>query len=344
MKQKNAARPYVISISLLLAACILSIMVGSVVIPPKTILNLFLSRLNWVVQVEEAYLPFATIIFSLRLPRTLLMILTGAALGGSGAAYQGLFQNPLADPYLIGVASGAGLGAVIAMSVKWPYSNFSFFIVPVAAFTGATLTVYIVYQMARMGRTVPTTNLILAGVAVSAFATAITSFLMLNSTDEVRRAISWLLGGATHSGWMPVLAMLPYACLGLGFIVTSGHALNVLQFGDEQAQQMGLNVRRTRLLVIITASLSTAAAVSFTCIIGFIGLIVPHSIRLIWGGDYRKLLPLAIINGGTLLLISDILARSLIPPQEIPVGIITALGGAPFFFFFLRKTKQQHYW
>ena len=327
-----------------MAVFVLSIMVGSVFIPPKTILDLFLSRIHWMPPIDETLIPFATIIFSLRLPRTLLMILTGAALGGSGAAYQGLFQNPLADPYLIGVASGAGLGAVIAMSINWPYSNFSFFIVPMAAFSGALLTVFIVYQMARIGRTVPTTNLILAGVAVSAFATAITSFLMLNATDEIRRAISWLLGGATHSGWMPVIAMLPYACLGLGFIITSGHALNVLQFGDEQAQQMGLNVRKTRLLVIITASLTTAAAVSFTGIIGFIGLIVPHSIRLIWGGDYRRLLALAVINGGTLLLISDILARALIPPQEIPVGIITAIGGAPFFLWILRKSKQQHYW
>jgi iron complex transport system permease protein len=344
MKKKYATHPYIYSTIVLLLAILLSIAVGSVIIPLKTFFTILLSWLSHLSALSEDLKPFATIILSLRLPRTFLMVLTGAALAGSGAAYQGLFQNPLADPYLIGVASGAGLGAVIAMSIEWPYSMLGYFIVPVAAFSGAIITVFVVYQLARIGRTVPTTNLILAGVAVGSFATAITSFLMLNATDEVRRAIAWLLGGSTQSGWQPVFAILPYTLLGLGFLVTTGHALNVLQFGDEQAQQMGLNVRRVRILIIITASLTTAAAVSFSGIIGFVGLIVPHTIRLVWGGDYRKILPLSVINGASLLLISDILARALLPPEEIPVGIITALGGAPFFLWILRKVKQQHYW
>jgi iron complex transport system permease protein len=342
-KTRIGSNAYMISIGLLLAALLISVAFGSVSISPGVLYSVFLSKIAGRA-VSQALQPFATIIFALRLPRTLLIGLTGAALAGSGASYQGLFKNPLADPYLIGVASGAGLGAVISMSIDWPYSALSYFSVPICAFLGALLTVFLVYQLAKIGSTVPTTNLILAGVAISAFATAVTSFLMLNASVEVRSAIAWLFGGATMSGWKPVLGVLPYIALGLGFLVTTGHALNVLQFGDEQAQQMGLRVRRVRLLIILAASLTTAAAVSFTGIIGFVGLIIPHAVRMIWGGDYRRLLPLSILNGASLLLVADVLARVLIPPQEIPVGIITALVGVPFFLWVLRRAKQQHYW
>jgi len=286
----------------------------------------------------------ATIILTLRLPRTALVLLTGAALGGSGAAYQGLFRNPLADPYLIGVASGAGLGAVLAMNIHWPYTFGALLAVPAAAFIGAILTVFLVYTLARIGKTLPTTNLILAGVAFSAFATAVTSFLMLHSTGELRRAISWLLGGSSTAGWAPVLTILPYLAIGLGILLLSGHALNLLQFGDDQAQQLGLPITRVRTLILLAASLATAAAVSFSGIIGFIGLIVPHVIRLWFGVDYRRLLPLSLLGGAAALLLSDVLARLIAAPQEIPVGIVTALFGAPFFLWVLRRAKNQGYW
>jgi iron complex transport system permease protein len=325
-------------------ALLISVGVGSVFISPNNLVQIFISRILGKPINIEALKPFETIIFSLRLPRTFLIAITGAALAGSGAAYQGLFQNPLADPYLIGVASGAGLGAVISMSVKWPYTLAGYMTVPVFAFVGALATVFIVFQLARVGRSIPTTNLILAGVVVGSFATAITSFLMIRSTDEVRRALVFLMGGATMSGWQPVLAELPYNILGLGILLTMGHALNVLQYGDEQAQQLGLNVKKVRLIIIITASLTTAAAVSFTGIIGFVGLIIPHTVRFLWGADYRRLMPLAIINGAGLLLIADVLARILMAPQEIPIGIITAIFGAPFFLWIMRRARQHNYW
>jgi iron complex transport system permease protein len=265
-------------------------------------------------------------------------------LGGSGATYQGLFRNPLADPFLIGIASGAGLGAVIAMSIEWPYSFWGLMAIPMAAFLAALLTVFIVYSLARVGQTIPTTNLILAGVAFSSFATSLTSFLMIRSTSEVRRALGWLLGGATQNNWTAILAMLPYILIGLGILLFSGHALNVLQYGDDQAQQLGLNVTRTKRILLIASSLTTAAAVAFSGIIGFIGLIVPHLIRLWFGPDYKRLLPLSILGGGTALLASDIVARVIITPQEIPVGIITALVGAPFFLWVLRRSKNQGFW
>jgi iron complex transport system permease protein len=223
-------------------------------------------------------------------------------------------------------------------------SFFGLLAVPVMAFAGALVTVVLVYQLAKVGKTVPTTNLILAGVAVSSFATALTSYFMLISTGELRRAIVWLMGGTTMSGWPPVVAMLPYIGIGLAGLLTSGHALNVMQFGEEQAQQLGLPVERVRRLVVIAASLTTAAAVSFAGIIGFIGLIVPHLVRFLWGADYRRILPLSVISGAAVLLIADVLARVVMAPQELPVGIITALAGAPFFLWILRRARQQAFW
>ncbi|NMC54874.1 MAG: iron ABC transporter permease [Chloroflexi bacterium] len=329
---------------LLLAACLIaSVAVGSVFIPPATLLGLLGARLSGQT-IPADWQPFAAIIFDLRLPRTVLIALTGAALAGSGASYQGLFRNPLADPYLIGVASGAGLGAVLAMSVRWPYTLWGLLAIPTFAFLTALLTVLVVYQLARVGATLPITNLILAGVAISSFTTALTSYLMINASGELRRALVWLLGGASQTGWQPVLVIFPFILVGLGILASLGHALNVLQFGDEQAQQLGLPVNRVRWLVILAASLTTAAAVSFAGIIGFVGLIVPHTVRLIWGPDYRRLIPLSIVNGATLLLCADILARLVLAPREVPVGIITAMAGAPFFLWVLRRAKQQNYW
>lgn len=331
---KTISRMYLLNIGLLAGALLLSVIVGSVFIP----ITEMLSVLTGADASSEA---FSAILLKVRIPHTALILLTGAALGGSGAAYQGLFRNPLADPYLIGVASGASLGAVFAMSAGWPNGLLGFYAVPVAAFLGSVLTVFIVYSLARLGRTVPTTTMILAGVAVSSFATSLTSFLMLRSNGELHRALSWLMGGGTMGGWDPVVAALPYVLLGLGVLLASGHALNVLQFGDEQAHNLGLHVERTKLLLILAASLSTAAAVSFSGVIGFIGLIVPHVIRILWGTDYRRTIPLSIMGGASMLLTADALARTVLAPQVLPVGIITALAGAPFFLWLLRGMRNQ---
>ena len=335
--------PFLWTLLFLALAAIISIAIGSVFISPADLWRILTGWLS-AATLPEPVKTFSFIIASIRLPRTVLVLLTGAALSGSGAAYQGLFRNPLADPYLIGVASGAGLGAVLAMSVKWPYSFWGLMAVPAAAFVGAILTVFLVYALARVGKAVPTTNLILAGVAFSSFATALTSFLMLRSTGELRRAISWLLGGASQAGWGPVLTILPYLAIGLGILLLSGHALNLLQFGDDQAQQMGLPVTSRRTLIRLAASLATAAAVSFSGIIGFVGLIVPHVMRMWFGADYRRLVPLSIIAGAGTLLAADVIARSVMSPQELPVGIVTALVGAPFFLWVLRRVKNQGFW
>jgi iron complex transport system permease protein len=340
---RRFASPYLLLITLIVIVMILSLAIGNVSIPVDILLKLFASKLGIS---TGASIPtvFSTIVIQLRLPRTILIALTGAALSGSGAAYQGLFRNPLADPYLIGVASGAGLGAVIAMSVHWPEQLLGMYTIPMAAFITGVLTVVIVYALARVGKTVPTTNLLLAGVSISSFCTALTSFLMLHGHNELRRALSWLLGGSALTGWDPVLAVIPYVLCGLVGLVLLGYPLNVLQFGEEQAQQLGLNVNRTKTLIILLASLTAASAVAFAGIIGFVGLIVPHIVRLLWTSDYRKLIPYSILMGVVVLLIADIISRVVIPSQEIPLGIITALAGAPYFLWILRRSKQQAFW
>ncbi len=332
-------RPYIFNALFLLLTMLLSLVIGSVFIPPESLWQVLLGKTS-----AEPYKTFAFIVWNIRLPRTALIALTGAALGGSGAAYQGLFRNPLADPYLIGVASGAGLGAVAAMTVRWPYTFWGLMAIPMAAFIAGMMTVFLVYWLARQGNAVPTTNLILAGVAISSFATALTSFLMLRSTGEVRRALGWLFGGISFSGWDAVLAMLPYILLSLGVLVFCGHVLNLLQFGDEQAQQLGLPVNRAKTIILVTASLATASAVAFAGIIGFIGLVAPHVVRLLWGVDYRRILPLSILTGSASLLLADVFARVVLSPQELPVGLVTALAGAPFFLWVLRRAKNQGYW
>ncbi|RPI28811.1 MAG: iron ABC transporter permease [Chloroflexota bacterium] len=338
-------RPYLLLAVLLGLALIMSVAMGAVLVPPGSLARLFLSRLPGFTLSQDWPETFAVIVFRIRLPHTALVALTGAALAGSGAAYQGLFRNPLADPYLIGVASGAGLGAVLAMGSPISATFLGLYTVPAAAFAGALVTVGLIYLMAKKGNLLPTPTLILAGVAVGSFASALTSFLMLRSQGELRRAMVWLLGSFSSSGWEPVWVALPYIVAGLGVLLLSGHALNVLQFGDEQAKQLGRPVERVKFLLIAAASLATAAAVSFSGIIGFVGLIVPHLARLLWGPDYRRLIPLSIIGGASTLLVADLLARLLLAPETLPVGVITALAGAPFFLWVLRRSqKVSHGW
>ncbi len=336
--------PIVISLAALLVAFLGSIAIGPIFITPDTLFRILVSKLPGTNIYPYWPESFNTILLSVRLPHAALILLTGAALGGSGAAYQGVFRNPLADPYLIGVASGAGLGAILAMSIHWPDNLYGMYTIPLAAFLGAISAVILVYSVARLGSTLPTTSLILAGVAISSFATSLTSFLMLRSNQEIRRALGWLLGGGMMNGWDPVFATLPYITIGLLILVTAGHALNVLQFGEEQATQLGLPAEKVKAGIILAASMTTAAAVSFSGIIGFIGLIVPHVVRIFWGPDYQKIIPLSIFGGASALLIADIIARTILNPQVLPVGIITALAGAPFFLWVLRRQKNQTFW
>lgn len=336
--------PFTINLGVLLVVLVLNIAIGAVFIPPETLIRIALSRLPFMEITADWPAHYEAILLSIRLPHAILILLTGAALGSSGAAYQGLFRNPLADPYLIGVASGAGLGAVAALTLSWPETLIGFYLIPISAFLGAVLTVLVVYNLARVGNLVPLTTLILAGVAVGAFTSAVTSFLMLNDNEQVHRAISFLLGGSPMAGWNPVLAALPYMLLGMGALALLGHPLNLLQFGEEQAKQMGLPVELAKTLIIVVASITTAVAVSFSGVIGFVGLVVPHVLRMIWGPDYRRLIPLSILLGASTLLAADLVARWVMAPRVLPVGIVTAMIGAPFFLWILRRAKAEVFW
>jgi len=336
--------PLVTLTLVLVLILLMSVAFGAAYIPPKTIAEIVLNQIPGIELRSHWSNAFETIILSVRLPHAILVMLTGAALASSGAVYQGLFRNPLSDPYLIGVASGAGLGAVLMMFFSWPHTLLGFFLIPIGAFLGAMVTVYLVYQMARVNGIVPLTTLILAGVAIGSFASAVTSFLMLRDDGQIYRAISFLLGGSPIAGWDPVIAVLPFMIVGMGALSTVGHMLNVLQFGEEEARQMGLDVDIAKIFIIITASLTTAVAVSFSGVIGYVGLIVPHIIRLIWGPDYKRLIPLSILGGASMLLFSDLIARVLFAPSTLPVGIVTAVIGTPFFLYILRRAKREVFW
>ncbi len=325
---------------LLLVVVVLATTVGSVRIPFLTTAGIMLSRLPGV-DLDPAWAgPPETIILDIRLPRVLLAGLVGAALATAGATYQGLFRNPLADPYLIGVAQGAALGAVIGFLLPSGWHGLGFGLIPLLAFVGAVLSTAAVYGLARVGKTLPVTTLILAGVALGALLASIVSYLVISSEEKIHGIMFWLMGSFSLSQWSEVAIALPYMLLGVLIILLYARRLNLVQLDEEQAQQLGINVERLKLVLLAAATLITAAAVSFVGIIGFVGIIVPHAVRLIWGADHRFLLPLSVLTGAVFLIVADLIARTAMAPTEVPIGVITALCGAPFFLYLLRRRKK----
>ena len=278
------------------------------------------------------------IVTGIRLPRIILAGMAGAALGVAGATYQGLFRNPLADPYLIGVAQGAALGAVTGFLLPWTFLGG--YLIPVLAFLGALVSVSAVYLIARVGKAIPVTTLILAGVAIGSFLISLTSYITIISADKMPGILSWLMGKFSMANWEQVGLIAPFLVVGLAVIFIFARPLNVMQLDEEKAEQLGINVERTKLILMAASTLITAAAVCFVGTIGFVGIIIPHAVRLIWGPDHRTLLPLAALSGAILLILADTASRTLFPPTEIPVGVITAFLGAPFFLFLLRRKKK----
>lgn len=320
---------------------LLSAAIGSVYIPPATSLRIVLAQLPFLRIAADWPETFTAILLQIRLPRVALVGLTGAALACSGTAYQGLFRNPLADPFLIGVASGAGLGAIAAIALQSAIPGLGLWLVPGGAFIGALLTVTLVYGLGHAGRSTPVTSLLLAGVAVGALATAGSTFLLLRMGNQAARVLAFLMGGYGSAGWGAVLAVAPLTLLGFGLLYLYARPLNLLLFDADQARQLGVDVERVTLIVIVAATLTTAAAVAFSGLIGFVGLIVPHTTRLLVGADHRRLLPLATLGGAGFLLLTDLLARTVIAPEELPLGVITALVGAPFFLWLLRRARRS---
>ena len=325
---------------LLVVIVILAVTIGSVSIPFSTTIGILLSRLPWVDMSPTWAGTLETIIFDIRLPRVVLAGLVGSALATAGATYQGLFRNPLADPYLIGVAQGAALGAVIGFLLPPAWHSLGFGIIPLLAFCGAVVSTAVVYNLARVGKTLPATTLILAGVAIGALLASIVSYLVISSGEKIHGIMFWLMGSFSLSQWSEVIIALPYVILGVTIILLYARPLNLVQLDEEQAQQLGINVERLKLVLLAAATLITAAAVSFVGIIGFVGIIVPHAVRLIWGVDHRFLLPLSVLTGAVFLILADMIARTVMAPTEIPIGVITALCGAPFFLYLLKRRKR----
>lgn len=323
----------------LLTIGVLAAGIGPVVIPPSRVAGIVLDKAPFF-HLDGGW-PDAwnTIIWQIRFPRIVLAGLVGAALAISGATYQGLFRNPLADPYLIGVAAGAGLGATIVLVTSVPLFFFGVSILPPAAFAGALLAVALAYLVAKHSRGLPLTTLILAGVAIASLAGAATGFLMIRASPDVRPLLAWLMGGFVGVHWEEVRIVMPYLIPGVLGMLAYGRVLNVMQLGEEEAQHLGVNVERTKLVLIALASLTVAAAVSVSGPIGFVGLVAPHAIRLVWGHDHRFLLPMSIFVGAGFLILADLVARTVASPTELPVGLVTAFCGAPFFLYLLLRSK-----
>jgi len=323
-----------------IAAAFVGVLIGPVGIDPAQAVRKLIGLLPFVPDTSHLSAQQEAILMQLRLPRVVLAGIVGGTLSISGAAYQGAFRNPLADPYLLGAAAGAGLGATLV--IAYTPAGVGSDVMPIAAFAGALLAVALAYAVGRAGGPGRTaTTLVLAGIAVMSFFTAMQTFVLQRRTDQIREVYSWILGRLTTAGWGDVLLVLPYVAVGAATILAHRRLLDVLALGDDEAEAVGVPARRVRLTVVIAASLSTAAVVAVSGLIGFVGLIVPHVIRLVAGTSYRVILPLSLFFGGAFLILADLLGRTVIAPAELPIGVITAFFGAPFFAIVLRTSRKM---
>lgn len=326
-----------ITLALLLGALVAGLLVGAVRLDPGAVLAEVAGRIPLVSVDSGLTGREAAIVWDLRLPRVVLAALVGATLAAAGAAYQGVFRNPLADPYLLGVAAGAGLGATLGIVTAGPAAA----LVPVAAFAGAVAAVLLTYALggaAGGGR--GGTTLVLAGVAVAAFFTAVQTFVQQRNADTVREVYSWILGRLSTVGWSEVSVLAPYAAVSLVVLLLHRRLLDVLAVGEEEAETLGVSAARVRLVVVGAATLGTAAAVAVSGLVGFVGIVVPHAVRLLVGSSYRVILPLSVLGGAAFLVLADLGARTLVSPSEVPLGVITAFVGAPFFAVVLRSSRR----
>lgn len=326
---------FALMVIVLLAASISSIGVGAVSIAPREVIHLLAGKV-----VGEADAARTIIIWELRLPRVLLALLVGAGLGSAGAGYQGLFRNPLADPFIIGASSGAALGATLAIVLGWTYNAWGLSPIAAAAFLGALLTVTLVYGIAAVGRQLPTTSLLLAGVAVSSLIGSVVSLLMFLNDEKLVNITGWMMGSLSGRGWNVLGATALPILASISVLWICARGLDALTFGEETARALALNMTQFRIWVVGGASLATAAAVSASGVVAFVGLIAPHIARLFVGPRHGLVIPGSALVGALLLLVADGFARTLVAPTELPLGVITALLGSPFFIYLL-KTRQR---
>jgi iron complex transport system permease protein len=326
-------------VAVVAVAALVGIGVGTVPITPGDALRLIGWKLGLAGYPSGIPRSTAVILFELRLPRVLLGALVGAALAASGAVFQALFRNPMADPAIVGVSSGAALGAVAVILIGGGVLG-SGLAVPVAAFLGALAVAFLVYRLARIGPAVQVTTLLLAGIAVAAVISAVISLTMSLAGQQIRSIYFWLLGGLAGRGWDTLAAVSPLVALGIVMVLFSIRDLNAMALGEERAAQLGLEVERVKRTAMAAGALLAGAAVSVAGVIGFVGLITPHILRLLLGADHRRLLPASRLGGAGLMILADLAARTVLAPEEIPVGAVTALLGGPFFLYLLRRERR----
>lgn len=324
----------------LVVAILASMVVGPADLPVGSVIGAIVAKIPLIGVHSRLSGTDSLILWQIRAPRVALGGVVGATLALSGASYQGVFQNALADPYLLGVASGAGLGATIAIAVAHVGIGATLGLLPLAAFIGAVVAVSATYVLGRSGGARSTQSLLLAGVAVGSFLTAIQTFVQQRAEPTLEQVYSWILGGLSTASWQQFALILPYVGVAGAVLISSRRLLDVLAVGDEEAQSLGVNPRRVRLLVVVAATLATAAVVSVSGLIGFVGIIVPHAIRLVVGPSYRRILPLSVLFGAGFLILADLLARSILSPAEVPLGVVTAGLGAPFFLIVLHNARS----
>ncbi|MEN8237750.1 MAG: iron ABC transporter permease [Actinomycetota bacterium] len=324
----------------LVVALIAGVMIGVADVSPMDVVRSTLDRLPFVNIDTGMTVREEAIIWQIRMPRVILGVVVGSMLSASGAAYQGVFRNPLADPYLLGAGAGAGLGATLAIAYGPSTADWLVDPLPLAAFVGAVVGVSAAYLLGytiRSGRT--SVTLILAGVAVAAFLTALQTFVQQRESETLQEVYGWILGSLNTAGWGEVRLVAPYVAVALAVVFGGRRLLDVLSVGDTDASTLGVRPGRIRLVIVIFATLGTAAVVAVSGLIGFVGIIVPHTVRLLTSGSYRVIVPLSIFLGGVFLVLADIIARTAVAPAEIPIGVVTAFFGAPFFAIVLRTSK-----
>ena len=320
---------YIVSAATLVVAVWLGVSIGTVKIPFETF---------WDATDPKAH----NILWKIRMPRVVLAGLVGAALAISGAAFQGLLKNPLADPYTLGVSSGASVGAVMTLFLGFSIPFIGTYTLPFFSILGATVTMFLVIGFARLvDRTMRMETIILTGIIFGAFLGSVLSLMIALSGEELRQVMGWLLGSVSMRGWQYTMMILPFIIIGSLLLWLNRRELNAMLFGEERAQHLGVNVKRSKYMILIGGSILTGSAVAVSGTIGFVGLVVPHMTRLMWGADHRHLLPLSFMNGASLLIVCDLVARTIISPTELPVGVITAFIGAPVFAYIFYRQRRK---
>lgn len=333
---------YIMLSFIFICTVIVGVSFGSVQIPIKHVITIFWSELTNSVIPEAINANNKNIIIDIRLPRVMLAAIVGASLAIAGAAFQGLLRNPLADPFTLGISSGASVGAVMTIFFNLSLPVIGLFTLPLLSISFAFMTMVVVIVFARLlDKSLRVETIILTGIIFSSFLGALISLMIALTGDELRQIIGWLLGSVSMRGWNYVLIILPFFIIGSLLLMMHANELNVMSFGEEHAQHIGVAVQRKKLIIMIAGSILTGAAVAVSGTIGFVGLVIPHFIRLLIGPNHRHLLPASILVGASFLIIADLFARTVISPAELPIGVITALIGAPVFAIILMRQNLK---